>query len=133
TVRALKELANELNIVIIVASQLNREAVKDGSPSLIHLKDSGAIEEGADVVMLLTRKENNTLEVLVEKNRSGKIGKTSIAWLFEYSRMSDPEYYDIPEKIIEYAQYKYKKTAEKTVEKTVEKTLNGGDEWLYDF
>lgn len=70
----LKRLALELKIAVIVVSQINREADRDGgSPSLHQLKDTGALEQDADLALLLYR-EMDTLFVSVAKNRRGKWG-----------------------------------------------------------
>lgn len=84
TSNALKVLAKELAIPVIVLSQLNREADKEDSPPrLIHLRDSGAIEQDADAVILLhTQDGSHSPEVMVElniaKNRSGPVGSARL-------------------------------------------------------
>ncbi len=95
--RSLKELARELNIPVIALSQLSRsvESRPDKRPILSDLRDSGSIEQDADVVMMLYREdyynedcaedEKNTLEVNVIKHRNGAIGRMSL--FFDKSRM----------------------------------------------
>ncbi len=95
--RSLKELARELNIPIIALSQLSRgvESRPDKRPILSDLRDSGSIEQDADIVMMLYREdyydpdceesERNVLEVNVLKHRSGPIGRIKLH--FDRSRM----------------------------------------------
>jgi len=93
--RSLKELARELHIPIIAISQLSRsvESRPDKRPILSDLRDSGAIEQDADVVMMLYRDdyyneetENpNELEVNIIKHRNGPIGRVSV--FFDRSKM----------------------------------------------
>lgn len=96
--RSLKELARELQIPIIALSQLSRsvENRPDKRPILSDLRDSGSIEQDADIVMMLYREdyynpddcpeeEKNVLEVNVIKHRSGPIGKVKV--FFDKSRM----------------------------------------------
>jgi replicative DNA helicase len=81
----LKELAKELNIPVIALSQLNRdiEKRKGGMPMLSDLRESGSIEQDADIVMLLHRKKETASEealVLVAKNRSGAANEVKVMW-----------------------------------------------------
>jgi replicative DNA helicase len=70
-----------MNCLVIVAAQINRESEKCQRPSKCHLKESGKIEEDADVIILLHRPEGQDdkkieiLECYVDKNRNGRIGK----------------------------------------------------------
>lgn len=89
--RGLKNLAKQLDITILTLSQLNREVEKrsNGRPILSDLKESGAIEEDADVVMLLSRngEEQNGFRVIncdVPKNRQGKTGGISLGFNGRY-------------------------------------------------
>lgn len=89
--RRLKILAKDFNVPVIVLSQLNRESEKSalGIPKLSDLRESGAIEQDADVVMLLRREglfPNETLVVDVAKNRHGSTGEVMLAWDGGYSR-----------------------------------------------
>jgi replicative DNA helicase len=82
--RGLKTLAKELNVCILLLSQLNR-ASEGGEPELQHLKESGSIEEDADVVLMLSPVSNEpdgTLLVLakVAKNRGGKRGRLTLSF-----------------------------------------------------
>lgn len=88
--RALKTLANDLNIPIVVLAQLNRalEARADKRPILSDLRDSGKIEADADMVAFLYRDEvykpdterPNIMEVIVAKNRNGNVGTADLFW-----------------------------------------------------
>ncbi len=96
--RQLKALARELNIPVIVMSQLNRQAEnRDGNrPRLGDLRESGTIEQDADVVILLYREDyyrrhdpgytpTNTAEVIVAKYRNGPTGTVKLFWQKETS------------------------------------------------
>lgn len=92
--RALKLAAKELNVPILLLSQMSRdiEKRKDGSPQLSDLRDSGAIEQDADIVMFLDRKSkksggeaaeampNNTVYLNIEKHRNGATGSVPLLW-----------------------------------------------------
>lgn len=99
----LKELARELNIPIIALAQVNRtvENREDKRAGMSDLKDSGGIEQEADVVMTLYRDEvyndetedKGIIEMLIQKNRHGEIGKIRAAWLGEFLRVEALEYH----------------------------------------
>ena len=85
--RSLKSLARELNVPIIALSQLSRAIEqRGGKPRLSDLRDSGSIEQDADVVMFIHREDrykdqeerNNMAEILVEKHRNGPVGKVEL-------------------------------------------------------
>jgi replicative DNA helicase len=75
--RTLKTTALDQNIPIMALSQLNRAA--DGEqPKLSHLRESGAIEQDADLVMFLHREMKNTIRLTVAKHRRGQLGEIDI-------------------------------------------------------
>jgi replicative DNA helicase len=85
--RSLKQLARELDVPVLALSQLSRAVeARGGKPRLSDLRDSGSIEQDADVVMFLHREDrykdagekDNIIEVLVEKHRNGAIGKVDL-------------------------------------------------------
>ena len=93
--RGLKVMAKELNVPVICLSQLSRSSVKENrKPQLSDLRESGAIEQDADVVMFIHREEvlnpdteeRNVAEVIFAKNRHGSTGKCRLRWLGEYTR-----------------------------------------------
>ena len=94
----MRELAIRNNFAIVVCSQINRagQGEKDRTPQLHQLKGSGAIEEKADVVMLLhwqhhydENSDKNKLELHVAKNRFGATGYIDIKFIPEYSKLED--------------------------------------------
>jgi len=97
--RSMKALARELNIPIIAVSQLSRavEQRADHRPQLSDLRESGAIEQDADLVILLLREdyynpteENRGMtEVIVAKQRHGPVGTIKLAFLSEYTKFSN--------------------------------------------
>ena len=84
--RGLKSLARELNVPVLALSQLSRAIEqRGGRPKLSDLRDSGSIEQDADVVMLIHKKQEEdddrklkTVEVLIEKHRNGPTGSVSL-------------------------------------------------------
>lgn len=93
--RRLKFLARELEIPVIALAQVNRasEDRQDNKPRLSDLRESGSIEQDADTVMILHRAgrvdksvEDNTLEVIVEKQRNGPTGAITLAYQKQYMR-----------------------------------------------
>lgn len=96
--RTLKILANDLNIPVIALSQLSRASEKEKrEPMLSDLRDSGAIEQDADIVMFLHRdgyynkeiEEPNMTKCKFEKHRNGEVGVEYLTWLGEYTSFSD--------------------------------------------
>lgn len=100
--RTLKALARELNIPIIALSQLNRgvESRDDKRPKLSDLRESGAIEQDADIVMFLYRDEvynpgednKGKAELIIGKHRNGEIGTINLAWIGKYTKYANAEY-----------------------------------------
>ena len=85
--RSLKALAKELDVPVLALSQLNRaEESRGGKPRLSDLRDSGSIEQDADVVMFIHREDKgkdesektNIAEILIEKHRNGPVGKVEL-------------------------------------------------------
>jgi len=98
--RGLKILAKELNVPFIVLSQLNRAIEKrsEGRPQLSDLRESGAIEQDADIVAFLHRKNAkgpvtgspvSEIELIVAKNRNGPIGSLVLGFLNEYAKFEN--------------------------------------------
>ncbi len=109
--RRLKGLARELNIPVLCLAQLNRqvEASRDNRPQLSHLRESGAIEQDADIVMFVHREEyykstdeerelvKGQADLMVRKQRNGPTGDIKLTWLHEFTRFENfqqPEYGD---------------------------------------
>lgn len=106
--RRLKGIARELKIPVLCLAQLNRqaEATKDNRPRLSHLRESGAIEQDADVVMFVHREERyvdpeelepgggkehlkGLAELIIAKQRNGPIGDIKLAWIDKFTRFED--------------------------------------------
>lgn len=90
----LKQLAKELNVVVVAAAQLKRGQSRRPAdlPTLEDLRESGSIENEADLVILMHRdvqKKPNDLVMVVAKNRGGESGRFTLDWQAEYSRLRD--------------------------------------------
>ena len=101
--RSLKILAKELDIPVIALSQLSRAAEQrsDHRPMLSDLRESGSIEQDADIVMFLYRDDyyneesesKNIAEVIIAKNRSGSVGTAEMLWMSNYTKFANIEHY----------------------------------------
>jgi len=97
--RGLKLLAKELNVPVVTCAQLSRgpESRTDKRPMLSDLRDSGAIEQDADIVMFLYRDEyynedagsQSVAEVIVAKNRHGSVDKVKLGWIGQYTKFTN--------------------------------------------
>ncbi|MBO7206357.1 MAG: replicative DNA helicase [Kiritimatiellae bacterium] len=105
--RRLKGLARELNVPVLCLAQLNRQAetTKDNRPRLSHLRESGAIEQDADVVLFVHREEyyiskdeaeekglRGVAEIIVAKHRNGPTGTARLHWEGSYTQFSNIDY-----------------------------------------
>jgi replicative DNA helicase len=95
--RSLKALAKELSVPVVALSQLSRavEARGDALPRLSDLRESGALEQDADLIMFLARKENapdaeaGTTDLVIGKHRNGPTGRLELVFNAEYTRFDN--------------------------------------------
>ena len=108
--RRLKGLARELQVPVLCLAQLNRqvEASRDNKPQLSNLRESGAIEQDADVVMFVHREEyylndeqerervKGEADLLIRKQRNGPVGDVKLTWLHDFTRFTNraPQQYE---------------------------------------
>ena len=98
--RRLKGLAREMEVPVLCLAQLNRqvESTRDNKPQLSHLRESGAIEQDADVVMFVHREEyyqtneedrerfRGEADLLIRKQRNGPVGDVKLSWVHDFTR-----------------------------------------------
>ena len=112
--RRLKGLAREIQTPVLCLAQVNRQAedAREHRPKLSHLRESGAIEQDADVVMFVHREEyyrrgderdqfSGQAEVIIAKQRNGPIGDVELVWRKEYTRFENKA----PERLEEFDSY----------------------------
>jgi replicative DNA helicase len=112
--RRLKGLAREMKVPLMCLAQLNRQAEvsKDNIPRLSHLRESGAIEQDADVVLFVHREEyylrgeereqlNGQAQIIIAKQRNGPVGEVNLEWLRDFTRFQDP----VPERLKDFDQF----------------------------
>ena len=90
--RSLKILARELNVPIVLLSQLSRKAA-ERKPAMSDLRESGAIEQDADIIIMIyrdpSRTDDNSAEIIVAKNRNGPVDSIFLTWIGEYTRFEN--------------------------------------------
>jgi len=110
----LKALAKELNVPIVALSQLSRqvESRDDKRPQLSDLRESGSIEQDADVVLFVHRESyyhrgeghedlETQAQIIIAKQRNGPVGEINLEWLRDFTRFQDP----VPERLKDFDQF----------------------------
>ena len=108
--RRLKGMAREMQVPVMCLAQLNRqtEAGKDNIPRLSHLRESGAIEQDADVVMFVHREEyyqrgderaahEGQAQIIIAKQRNGPVGDVPLTFLKQFTRFENRAHVDAEE------------------------------------
>jgi replicative DNA helicase len=100
--RSLKALARELNVPVVGLSQLSRsvEQTPDKKPNLSHLRESGALEQDADMVMFIYREDyyfpdtekKGIAEIIIAKHRNGPVGTVELGFLKEFTKFVNRDY-----------------------------------------
>tara|TARA_Y100000588_G_C13882395_1_gene765054 strand:+ start:15 stop:425 length:411 start_codon:yes stop_codon:yes gene_type:complete len=92
---AIKSVAKELGVPVLILSQLSRNVeAQDRMPRLSDLRDSGAIEQDADLVLFLSRDSGTTLTKLdIAKHRTGPTGVVELEWEPSLTKYSNPSYW----------------------------------------
>jgi replicative DNA helicase len=98
----IKAMAKDMDVPVLLLAQLNRQAEQGGRPKLSQLRESGAIEQDADVVMLLHRDRDQAIEhedgdeptgleseVIIAKNRNGETGIVKLMFIGQYTRFEN--------------------------------------------
>jgi len=132
--RRLKQIAMDLEIVVIALSQLSRAGVENGKPrepQLSDLRDSGSLEQDANIVLMLHSKDVNQqfqdhryLSILVRKNRDGRLGQVNYTYIGDYVNFIETKY-NIDTKnfdIVEQESFK-KPTVQDTVQDNIQEDL----------
>lgn len=95
--RQAKQLAKDLQVPVLAAAQLKRAGGRKGLPTMDDLRESGGLEQDADVVLLLDRdreRRPDELTVVVAKNRHGDVGRFTLRWQAQFARLRDKTWRD---------------------------------------
>ena len=88
----IKDTGQDLSVPVVVLSQLNRDVEKEKrAPRLSDLRESGSIEQDADLVLLLHEKEDNQIDVIIAKQRAGRTGVIPFAFVKKFTRFEQME------------------------------------------
>ena len=92
--RRLKMGARALDVPVLCLAQLNRKADEVGEPRLSHLRESGSIEQDADIVMFIhphSKEDETQVTLIVAKQRNGPTGDVPLVWRREFVSFSEPQ------------------------------------------